>query len=161
MKPARTQDDHNMNFDGMEAIAPKRSTKLHTNTWSGHANDGREVNFGRGPTRGNTGCGAPGQKGATKSVTQDSYRDTPSSRTVPAVPPQGSVRDSINRGSQVRNPGGTRSWDPKAGQNYSGNPDKIRTGQSGGGTYNSEKPSRVPNTARGESNFNYGPKSQY
>ena len=160
MKPAKTQDDRNMNFDGMESMAPSKSSKYQTNSWSGHMNDGREVNFGRGPTVGNNGAQAPGQKGATKSVTQDSYRAAPTS-AVPAVPKQGTVRDSINRGSQVRNPGGTRSWDPKAGQNYSGNPDKIRIGQNGGGSYNSEKPGRVPATRKGDSNFNFGPKSQY
>lgn len=161
MKPAGTQQDRNMNFDGMESMAPKHSTKLHTNTWSGHANDGRLVNFGRGPTKGNMGSGAPGQKGATKSVTQDTYRDTPTTKTVPAMPAQGSVRDSINRGAQVRNPGGTRAWMPSATQNYNGNPDKIRIGQNGGGSYNSEKPSKVPATRKGDNNFNFGPKSQY
>lgn len=161
MKPAGTQQDRNMNFDGMESMAPSKSSKYMTNTWSGHMNDGREVNFGRGPTKGNMGCGAPGKPGAMKSVTQDSYRDTPTNRTVPALPAQGSVRDSINRGAQVRTPGGTRDWMPSATQNYKGNPDKIRIGQSGGGSYNSEKPSKVPATRRGDSNFNFGPKSQY
>jgi hypothetical protein len=69
--------------------------------------------------------------------------------------PSGSIRDNINRGSQVRTPGGTVM--PK----QPSNPDKIRVGQSGAGTYNSEKPGRVPNTARGQNNFNFGPKSQY
>ncbi len=30
------------------------SDKYSKNQWSGHSNDGREVNFGRGPTKGNT-----------------------------------------------------------------------------------------------------------
>jgi len=161
MKNRSTQSDTNMNFDGMERMAPQRSTKYMTNQWSGHMNDGREVNFGRGPTRGNMGCGAPGQKGAMASVTKDAYRDTPNTKTVPAMPAQGSVRDNINRGAQVRTPGGTRAWDPKCEQNYRGNPDRIRMGQSGGGTYNSEKPAKTPTTRRGDNNFNFGPKSQY
>ena len=161
MKNRSTQSDTNMNFDGMERMAPSKSSKYMTNTWSGHMNDGREVNMGRGPTVGNRGCGAPGQPGATKSVTMDKYRDTPTTKTVPAMPPQGSVRDNINRGAQVRTPGGTRAWMPSATQNYHGNPDKIRIGQNGGGTYNSEKPSKVPTTRKGDSNFNFGPKSQY
>jgi len=161
MKNRSTQSDTNMNFDGMERMAPSKSSKYMTNQWSGHMNDGREVNFGRGPTKGNMGCGKPGQTGATKSVTMDTYRDTPTTKSVPALPAQGSVRDSINRGAQVRNPGGTRSWDPKAGQNYAGNPDKIRIGQSGAGTYNSEKPSRTPATRKADTNFNFGPRSQY
>ena len=161
MKPASTQTDKNMNFDGMESMAPSKSSKYQTNTWSGHMNDGREVNFGRGPTTGNMGCGKPGQKGAMNSVTQDSYRDTPTTKSVPAMPKQGSVRDNINRGAQVRNPGGTRAWDPKATQNYNGNPDKIRIGQGGGPAYGlTEKGSR-PSTAAGQSSFNYGPKKQY
>jgi hypothetical protein len=50
---------------------------------------------------------------------------------------------------------------PSKTQNYRGNPDKIRIGQSGDGTYNSEKPGKVPATRRGDNNFNFGPKSQY
>ena len=161
MKPAKTQSDTNLNIDGMERMSPSKSSKYMTNQWSGHMNDGREVNFGRGPTKGNMGCGKPGQPGAMASVTKDTYRDTPNSRTVPAMPAQGSVRDNINRGSQVRNPGGTRAWMPSATQNYNGNPDKIRIGQNGGGTYNRESPSKVPKTEAGKNNFNYGPKSQY
>ena len=30
---------------------------------------------------------------------------------------------------QVRTPGGTRSWDPKSGQNYKGNADKMNVGR--------------------------------
>ncbi len=39
------------------AAAPgfsRGSDKYSKNQWSGHSNDGREVNFGRGPTKGNT-----------------------------------------------------------------------------------------------------------
>ena len=36
--------------------------------------------------------------------------------------------DYINGGHQVRTPGGTRAWEPKAGQNYNGNPDRINAG---------------------------------
>lgn len=160
MKPANTQQDRNLNFDGMESVAPQHSSKYHTNAWSGHLNDGRTVNFGRGPTRGNMGCGAPGQKGATASVTRDAYRDAPTS-ALPAVPKQGSIRDNINRGAQVRNPGGTRDWMPSKGQNYKGNPDSIRAKQTGGPGYGATSKSSTPSTARGESNFNYGPKKQY
>jgi len=122
-------------------------------------NDGREVNMGRGPTKGNMGCGAPGQKGATKSVTKDAYRAAPTD----SLPASIKIRnpDYINGGAQVRTPGGTRTWDPSATQNYHGNPDKIRMGQSGGGTFNREGPSRTPATRGGETNFNFGPKSQY
>jgi hypothetical protein len=147
-----TQSDTNMNFDGMENMRPAALKRFAGNKWSGHSNDGREVNFGRGPTRGNDGsCDMPRNLGA--SVTKDSSRRAPTS-PMPSLPAQGSVRDSINRGSQYRGEGGVMPRSPS-------NPDKIRVGQSGGGTYNSEKPGRVPNTARGQNNFNFGPKSQY
>lgn len=160
MKPASTQTDRNLNFDGIGEGPKKGSNRFAGNKWSGHSNDGREVNFGRGPTRGNTGCGAPGQKGATASVTQDSYRAAPTS-AVPSVPAQGSVRDNINRGAQVRNPGGTRDWMPSKTQNYKGNPDQIRAKQTGGPDYGAVSKGSTPNVAGGRSNFNYGPKSQY
>ena len=158
MKNRSTQSDTNMNFDGMADTGTGRvNQKVHTNTWSGHMNDGRLVNMGRGPTVGNRGCGAPGQPGATKSVTMDAYRAAPTD----SVPSLKINPDRINAGSQVRTPGGTRAWDPKMGQNYAGNPDRIRIGQNGGGSYNSATPGRTPATRKGDSNFNFGPKSQY
>jgi hypothetical protein len=92
------------------------TNKFAKNQWSGHSNDGREVNFGRGPTVGNKGCESEGPK-------------RPMAAGVPSLPAQGSVRDNINRGAQVRTPGGTRAFDPKAGQNYKGNADKINVGR--------------------------------
>ena len=154
MKHAATQSDMNMNFDGMESMKPSRSSKYMTNAWSGHMNDGRLVNKGRGPTVGNQGCGVPGLPGAMKSVTQDTYTCPPVTG-VPALPAQGSVRDNINRGSQVRNPGGTTMPRRPA------NPDKIRMGQSGGPAYGQTERGSRPTTAQGQSDFNYGPKKQY
>jgi len=139
MKHAATQSDMNMNFDGMESMKVSRSSKYQTNKWSGHSNDGRLVNKGRGPTvAGHTGHKTPG-----------------SASGVPAVPAQGSVRDNINRGSQVRNPGGTVM--PKRPTN----PDKIRMGQSGGPGYGQTTKGSRPSTAASQSDFNYGPKKQY
>ena len=153
MKSASTQHDMNMNFDGMESMKPSRSSKYHTNTWSGHLNDGRLVNKGRGPTVGNNGsCDTPKNVGA--SVTRDAHRAAPTSPT-PAVPKQGSVRDNINRGSQVRNPGGTKMVTKPT------NPDTIRVGQSGGPGYGKTARGSRPTTSAGQSDFNYGPKSQY
>jgi len=147
-----TQSDTNMNFDGMQNQSPAALKRFAGNKWSGHSNDGREVNFGRGPTRGNDGsCDTP--RNLAASVTRDTDR-RPMTSPVPSLPAQGSVRDNINRGSQYRGAGGVMAKSPS-------NPDKIRVGQSGGGTYNSEKPSKTPATKRGESNFNFGPKSQY
>ena len=147
-----TQSDTNMNFDGMQNQSAAALKRFAGNKWSGHSNDGREVNFGRGPTRGNDGsCDTP--RNLAASVTRDTDR-RPMTSPVPSLPAQGSVRDNINRGSQYRGEGGVMAKSPS-------NPDKIRVGQSGGGTYNSEKPSKTPATQRGKNNFNFGPKSQY
>ena len=147
MKPnAKTQMDTTLKFDGAEREnTGKINARMMTNHWSGHMNDGRLVNKGRGPTvAGRTGQKTPGSAG-----------------TVPSLPAQGSVRDNINRGAQVRNPGGTRAWDPKKGQNYQGNPDSIRIGQNGGPNYGMTSKGKTPATRAGSDSFNYGPKSQY
>ena len=161
MKPnAKTQMDPNMDFDGMAKEGPgKIRASLMTNAWSGHMNDGREVNMGRGPTRGNTGAAKPGKPGATTSVTKDSYRAAPTD----SLPSSVKIKnpDYINGGAQVRTPGGTRTWDPKMGQNYSGNPDQIRIGQTGGPGYGNTSKSKRPPTDAGKNTFNYGPRSQY
>lgn len=128
----------NMNFDGIGDGPKKGSDRFAHNAWSGHSNDGRLVNKGRGPTvAGHTGHKVPA---ATSSV--------------PAVPKQGSVRDNINRGSQNRGVGGTTVKCPP-------NPDKIRVGQSGGPDYGGTTKGSKPDVAGGRSNFNYGPRSQY
>ena len=138
MKSAGTQQDRNMNFDGMESMAPSRSSKYMTNHHTGHMNDGRLVNKGRGPTvAGHTGDKTPG-----------------STASVPALPAQGSVRDNINRGSQVRGSGSTTVKKPT-------NPDTIRVGQSGGPGYGQTQKGSRPTTAASQSDFNYGPKKQY
>ncbi len=151
MKPAKTQADTNMNFDGMEKMASKRQP-VSGNQWSGHSNDGRLVNKGRGPTRGNDGqCHNPGTP--SSSVTKAAYRRPPTSAT-PAVPAQGSVRDSINRGSQNRGPGGTAVKKPA-------NPDSIRVGQGGGTSYGAVSRGSRPVAAGSTEGINYGPRKQY
>jgi hypothetical protein len=102
------------------AAAPgfsRGSDKYSKNHWSGHSNDGREVNFGRGPTKGNQDYDAM----------QGKHKEPPT-RSLPA-----NVKiknpDYINGGAQVRTPGGTRAWSPSAGQNYNGNPDKQNFGR--------------------------------
>jgi hypothetical protein len=116
-----TQTDHNMNFDGMEQIAPKQGSKFRGNMYSGVQNPNQTINKGRGPTRGNDGtCHHAGFAAATCG---------PITAGVPGLPAQGSTRDNINRGAQVRTPGGTRKFEPSATQNYSGNADKINMGR--------------------------------
>lgn len=62
-----------LDFDGMAGNGVNRSSnKYAKNQWSGHSNDGRTVNMGRGPTKGNDGaCGHAGYaspKGAPTSA---------------------------------------------------------------------------------------------
>jgi hypothetical protein len=64
---------------------------------------------------------------------------------------------------QVRNPSGTRAWDPKAGQNYNGNPDRINVS---GYSMGDGKMSKGTNPVKkeksiGDGPMNFGPKSQY
>jgi hypothetical protein len=98
MKYARDQKTGDMGFAGMNNTAVKAgSTKYAHNQWSGHSNDGREVNMGRGPTKGNDGkCGHSGFSHSGK---------MPPTSALPSLPAQNSVRDMINRGSQVRGGG--------------------------------------------------------
>jgi hypothetical protein len=87
----------------------RSSNKYAKNQWSGHSNDGREVNFGRGPTVGNK-----------------SSKSTPGTDSMPNHNPG---REYITGGAQVRTPGGTRAWAPAAGQNYKGNIDSMNVGR--------------------------------
>ena len=106
MKPNPvTQNSSSMDFEIGSSATQKSSTKYARNQWSGHSNDGRLVNYGRGSTKGNDG--SCGHSGFTHSGR------TPPTAAVPSLPAQGSTRDSINRGSQVRG-GGTSM--PKCGQ---------------------------------------------
>lgn len=100
------------------AAAPgfsRGSDKYSKNQWSGHSNDGRLVDFGRGPTKGNQDYNGMQGKHAE-----------PPTRAVPAVKPG---KDMFTGREQVRTPGGTRAWSPSAGQNYNGNADKINVGR--------------------------------
>lgn len=152
MKPAGTQTDKNLQFDGIGEGPKKGSSRFAGNHWSGHSNDGRTVNKGRGPTVGNDGVCHP-VKNAGGNPTKDAYRRAPTAAT-PKVPAQGSIRDNINRGSQFRGVGGTAVKKPT-------NPDQIRVGQTGGPDYGGTTKGKTPDVAGGRSNFNYGPRSQY
>ena len=113
---AKTQSDTTLKFDGAEKMSQNRSNKFRGNQWSGHSNDGRTVQMAQSPNRkGNDGtCGCAGMP-----------------RT--GVKPPASAPDTHAKGAygmpQVRNPSGTRAFDPKAGQNYKGNPDMINAGR--------------------------------
>ena len=149
-----TQSDTTLKFDGAERETTGRiNQRMMTNQWSGHMNDGRLVQKAQAPNRrGNDGsCDMPGNLGA--SVTKDTGRKAPTA-AMPSLPAQGSVRDSINRGSQYRGQGGVMAKSPS-------NPDKIRVGQNGGPDYGAVSKGSKPDVAGGRSSFNYGPKSQY
>ena len=107
MKPAGTQTDKNMEFDGI-GQGPSKATNRFAGNQSGLTGT---VNAGRGPTKGNTGS-----------------KKTPGTAAVPA-----NVKikdpDYINGGAQVRTPGGTRKFEPSATQNYTGNSDRINVGR--------------------------------
>lgn len=108
----KTQSDKNLDFDGMKGDGVNRAAnRFAKNQWSGHSNDGRLVNFKRGPTVGNK-----------------SSKSTPGTDAMPACHPgHDMVKGSAH--PQVRTPGGTRAFEPSAGQNYKGNADKINVGR--------------------------------
>jgi hypothetical protein len=155
MRPnSKTQMDQGLGFDGagMESTGKVRGG-VHVNKFTGYMNDGRLVNKGRGPTVGNHGCENPARPGASTSVTRDAYNCPPTSG-MPKLPAQGSVRDSINRGAQVRGSGMTTVKHPS-------NPDSIRVGQTGGTSYGAVTKGSRPVAAGSTGGINYGPKSQY
>ena len=94
-----------------DGFSRNNSAKVLVNQHTGYMNDGRLVNKGRGPTVGNKGTKA-----------------TPGTDSMPAHNP-GKEMFMGSSNPQVRTPGGTRSWDPKAGQNYKGNPNSINVGR--------------------------------
>jgi hypothetical protein len=96
-----------------------RGTMKYCGNMNQHGNPDALINKGRGPTVGN------------KSDDDSTY---PDARVTPKLPAQGSIRDNINRGPQVRESGGgrfegTRAWMPSAGQNYKGDADKMNVGR--------------------------------
>ena len=105
------------NGQGGEGYTRNNSGSVQVNHWSGHMNDGRLVNKGRGPTKGNQDYNAG----------QGKHREPPAS-SVPAVKP-GKDMFMGSSNPQVRTPGGTRTWDPVCGQNYKGNADKMNVGR--------------------------------
>lgn len=125
------------------AAAPgfsRGSDKFAHNQWSGHSNDGRLVNKGRGPTKGNDGeCHNPGTPGG--SVTKDPYRRAPTTG--------GAQSDT----KQYRGQGGTSATGYK-------NPDRINMNGYSMGDGKMTKGSRPVGPGKTDG-INYGPKSQY
>ena len=116
MKAAKTQSDMNLDFDGMAGNGVNRgANKFAGNHWGGVQNANKTFNEGRGPTKGNTdNTATTGQRPPTSAL------------------PKFTTGKEMFPGSanpQVRTPGGTRAFDPSAGQNYRGNADRINMGR--------------------------------
>lgn len=143
----KTQSDKNLNFNGMAGDGVNRAAnRFSGNQWSGHSNDGRLVNKGRGPTKGNQDHKAM-QVG--KPATKDAYRAVPECHT-PSVSPG---RDMFTGKSQYRGEGGTQVKGFK-------NPDRINVSGYDMGDGKMNKGSR-PVAAGSTEGINYGPKKQY
>ena len=102
--------DYAEGMDNKDHPSYKALSKYSGNQHGGAA----EGNFGRGPTKGNTGCDIEGARPPAAAVPSSTKIKNP---------------DYINGGAQVRTPGGTRNFEPSAGQNYKGNADRINVGR--------------------------------
>lgn len=117
MKPnSKTQSDSNLDFNGMAGNGVNRgANKFAGNQHSGVQNPNKTFNEGRGPTKGNQDY----------DVGQGAHREPPT-MPLPAFKPG---KEMFTSHAQVRNPSGTRAFDPSAGQNYRGNADRINFGR--------------------------------
>lgn len=161
MKPSKDQTDKGLAFNGQGGEGyshNSRTRSVQTNHHTGTMNEGKLVDKGRGPTRGNQDMAAAK---VGPPATKDAFKRAPD-----RVGVSGTERvypkniDSQNYGKQERNPGGTRDWMPSRDQNYKGNPDQIRIGQSGGPSYGLVSKGKQVNKST-PNTFNYGPDSQY
>jgi hypothetical protein len=90
-----------------------RGTSKYSGNMNQSGNPDALINKGRGPTVGNH---------------SDDDSTYPDAARLPAFAPGKDLfKGSSN--PQVRTPGGTRAFDPSAGQNYKGNADKINVGR--------------------------------
>ena len=112
------QKDRGLGFNGQDngSGQPARAQGYAGNQQAGRQDPNKTFNMGRGPTVGNKGCDIEGPA-------------KPPVSAVPNFKAAMGVNDSLNFGSQVRTPGGTRSFDPSATQNYRGNPDAMNVGR--------------------------------
>ena len=114
--------DRDLRSDGMAngSSQPARAQGYAGNQQAGKTDPNKTFNFGRPASAlfGLTGTDA--KKGPAKA---------PNTKTVPDFKAAMGANDKLNFGSQVRTPGGTRSFEPSAGQNYRGNPDQINSGR--------------------------------
>lgn len=97
--------EEGLDFDGMAGDGVNRAGDRFSGN---HFSEKMKENFGSGPRRASENSQAS-MHDHGKSVTVDKYR------TAPAT-------------AAGAKPIGSRSWEPKAGQNYQGNADKINVG---------------------------------
>jgi len=159
----KNNNKNSMNFAGMDNDQgfSRGSDKYSKNQWSGHCNDGREVNFSRGPTVGNESS-SPKAKNASGNPTKDPHR-----LTVAAAGPAKVVRDIggvdrikpknldyINGGAPYRGQGGTTVKKPS-------NMDSINVSGYSMGDGQVVKGKRPVNAPTDPDTMNYGPRKQY
>ena len=108
-----TQRDTTMDFDGMVSSGSAAGSNKYAGNQSGLT---AITNAGRGSTVGNSGrCHSPVGEGMYPKA-------PPAVMATPSVPKQGSTRDSINRGQQYRDEGGSMPVKKPAA------PDRINAG---------------------------------
>jgi len=119
LKNKSNQTDTGMSFDGLSNGSSQRATapKIQVNQYTGHMNDGRDVQMRQMPNR--TG----NQSDLANNTMGHAPQSSRGGKTRFANP------DMINVGNGPRNAGGTRNFMPSAGQNYKGNPDMIQNTQ--------------------------------
>jgi hypothetical protein len=102
---SKTQSDTNLNFDGMAGDGVNRgANRFAKNQWSGHSNDGRLVNVGRGPTKGNQDYNGM----------QGSHREPPTA----ALPAFKTGKEMTSPFAQVRNPSGTKEMPNRGKESF-------------------------------------------
>jgi hypothetical protein len=158
MKPnSTTQTDKNMKFNGQEQETNGRLSKDYGyNQFGGQQNPNKTFNEGLGPRKGNQDFKP---KQLTPGVTKDKFRAAPTD----AMPGYNLGQEMYPgaKNPQQRTPSGTRAWQPQAGQNYRGNPDKINVSNYSMGDGVVQTGKNPQQEASTKVDFNFGPKSQY
>ena len=116
------QKDRGLGFNGQDNASgqPAQAQGYGGNQQAGKTDPNKTFNFGR-PASALVGLtGTDAKKGPAKA---------PTTKTVPNFKAAMGANDSLNFGKQERTPGGTRSFDPSATQNYKGNIDAINVGR--------------------------------
>jgi len=114
------QKDRGLGFDGNDVTEQRAApSKFAYNQHSGKQDPNKTFNVGRGPVTGNDGTAKAGPK------------QPPTTRSVPNAKAGAAsmFAGTYSGAAQVRTPGGTRPFEPSAGQNYKGTADMINVGR--------------------------------